>query len=167
MPGWSFARVWSEVAAAVPERDALVCGERRVTWGAFADRAQRLASHLATAGVEPGDKVALDMTNRPEYLEAFFAALLLGAVPVNVNYRYVGDEVRYVLDNSDARAVVHDPARRLPASGRLRSACSRPGSSTRRRSRRHRPTARGQRGRPTATTSSSSTPGAPPACRRA
>ncbi len=50
------------------------------------------------------------MTNRPEYLEGFFAALLLGAVPVNVNYRYVADEVRYVLDNSDARAVIHDPA---------------------------------------------------------
>ncbi len=110
MPGWSFAAVWSGVAAVVPEREALICGERVVTWGDFGDRARRLASHLFEGGVRPGDKVALDMTNRPEYLETFFAALLLGAVPVNVNYRYVADEVRYVLDNSDAVALVHDPA---------------------------------------------------------
>ena len=110
MPGWSFAAVWSAVAAEVPEREALICGERTVTWAAFTDRAGRLASHLAGAGVRPGDQVALDMTNRPEYLESFYAALLLGAVPANVNYRYVADEVRYVLENSDARAVVHDPA---------------------------------------------------------
>jgi acyl-CoA synthetase (AMP-forming)/AMP-acid ligase II len=110
VPGWSFAAVWSSVAAEVPERPALICGTRVVTWADFHDRARRLASHLAAAGVTPGDKVALDMTNRPEYLETFYAALLLGAVPVNVNYRYVADEIRYVLDNSDARAVVHDPA---------------------------------------------------------
>lgn len=109
MPGWSFAGVWSAVAAEVPDRPALVCGDRTITWASFADRAKRLASHLSSAGVGTGDKVALDMTNRPEYLEAFFGALLLGAVPVNVNYRYVADEVRYVLDNSDARAVIHDP----------------------------------------------------------
>ena len=68
------------------------------------------------------------MTNRPEYLESFFGALLLGAVPVNVNYRYVADEVRYVLDNSDARAVVHDPelARRGRRRRRRAPATSRP-----------------------------------------
>jgi fatty-acyl-CoA synthase len=102
--------VWSGVAQEVPDRDALICGDRRVSWRDFADRAGRLASHLWSGGVRSGDKVALDMTNRPEYLETFFAALLLGAAPVNVNYRYVADEVRYVLDNSDAVALVHDPA---------------------------------------------------------
>jgi fatty-acyl-CoA synthase len=102
--------VWSGVAHEVPDRDALICGDRRVSWRDFADRAGRLASNLWSAGVRSGDKVALDMTNRPEYLETFFAALLLGGVPVNVNYRYVADEVRYVLDNSDAVALVHDPA---------------------------------------------------------
>jgi acyl-CoA synthetase (AMP-forming)/AMP-acid ligase II len=110
VPGWSFAEVWSAVAAEVPTRPALVCRDRTITWHDFADRARRLASHLAGAGLGPGDKVALDMTNRPEYLESFYGALLLGAVPVNVNYRYVADEIAYVLENSDARAVVHDPA---------------------------------------------------------
>ena len=45
--------------------------------------------------------------NAPEYLEAFFAAQKLGAVPVNVNYRYVGAELAYLLDNSDAVALVY------------------------------------------------------------
>ncbi len=110
MPGWSFAATWEGIAAEVPERDAIVCGSRRVSWGEFEERAGRLASHLWAAGVRPGDKVAIDATNRPEYLETFFAALRIGAAPVNVNYRYVADEVRYVLENSGARALVHDPA---------------------------------------------------------
>ncbi|MBM3672993.1 MAG: AMP-binding protein [Actinobacteria bacterium] len=110
MPGWNFAAVWHGIAEIVPDREAVVCGERRVSWGELDDRAARLASHLWSEGLRPGDKVAIDCTNRPEYLETYFGALKLGCVPVNVNYRYVTDEVRYVLDNSDAKAIVHDPA---------------------------------------------------------
>ena len=61
------------------------------------------------AELERGDKVAIDSLNSPEYLETFFAALKLGCVPVNVNYRYLADEVHYVVDNADAKAVVHGP----------------------------------------------------------
>lgn len=109
MPGWNLATVWTGIAEVAPEREAFICGERRFSWGAFNDRAARLASHLWDHGVRPGDKVATVCTNRPEYMETFFAALKLGAVPVNVNYRYVAEEMRYVLDNSDAKAVVLDP----------------------------------------------------------
>jgi fatty-acyl-CoA synthase len=104
---WNFAAVWHGVAQVAPEREAVVCGDRRLSFGEFDDRAERLASHLFAAGLRPGDKVAIDLLNRPEYLETFFAALRLGCVPVNVNYRYLAPEVRYVLDNADARAVVH------------------------------------------------------------
>ncbi|MGQ0802618.1 MAG: AMP-binding protein [Actinomycetota bacterium] len=107
MSDWNFAAVWHGIAGVAPERDAIVCGERRRTFGEFDERAARLASHLHEAGLRAGDKVAIDLVNRPEYLETFFAALDLGCVPVNVNYRYLAPEVRYVLDNSDARAVVH------------------------------------------------------------
>jgi 3-oxocholest-4-en-26-oate---CoA ligase len=107
--GWNFATVWGAVAREVPDRVAIVCGDRTVTWRDFDDRAGRLASWLHAQGVRPGDRVAVDLTNVPEYLEAFFAALKLGAAPVNVNYRYVADEVRYVLDNSGAAALVHAP----------------------------------------------------------
>jgi fatty-acyl-CoA synthase len=108
---WNFAAVWDGIATIVPDRDALVCGDRRVTWSGFADRAARLAAHLrAEAGLAPGDRVAIDVTNRPEYLETFYAALKLGCVPVNVNFRYTAGELRYLLDNSDAKVLVHHPA---------------------------------------------------------
>jgi 3-oxocholest-4-en-26-oate---CoA ligase len=106
---WNFAAVWSSIAAAVPDRDAIVCGDRRLTWAEFDDRASRLASHFWAEGLRPGHKVAIDLLNRPEYLETFHAALLLGCVPVNVNYRYGPDETGYVVDDSDAKIVVHEP----------------------------------------------------------
>jgi len=103
----SFARAWQTVAALAPERTALVCGDRRVTFGEFDARAEQLAHVLRDAGVEPDDKVAIMCVNAPEYLEAFFAAQKLGAVPVNVNYRYVGAELAFLLDNSDSVALVY------------------------------------------------------------
>ncbi len=109
MASWNFADVWSSIATAVPERDAVICGDRRLSWAEFGDRAGRLASHCWNEGLRPGDKVAIDLLNRPEYLETFFAALLLGCVPVNVNYRYGPTETGYVIDDSDAKVVVHEP----------------------------------------------------------
>src|SRR4051794_4598668 len=110
MPGWNYAAVWDGIAQIVPDRDAIVCGDRHVTWAEVCDRAARLAWHLQTeARVVAGDKIAIDLTNRPEYLETFYAALKLGCVPVNVNFRYRATELHYLLDNSDAKAVVHGP----------------------------------------------------------
>jgi len=107
---WNFAAVWDGIAGIVPDRDAVVCGDRRITWAQFAERAGRLAWFLQTeGGLEPGDRIAIDVTNRPEYLETFYAALKLGCVPVNVNFRYTADELGYLLDNSDAKALVHNP----------------------------------------------------------
>jgi acyl-CoA synthetase (AMP-forming)/AMP-acid ligase II len=111
MSDWNFAAVWDGLAKIVPDRDALVWSERRVTWAEFADRADRVARHLhREAGLVPGDRIAIEVTNRPEYLESFYAALKLGCVPVNVNFRYRAAELRYLLDNSDARALVHEAA---------------------------------------------------------
>ena len=109
MTDHSFARAWHTVAELRPDRVAIVCGARRLTFGEFDERAARLACVLRDAGVGPGDKVSIMCVNGPEYLEAFFAAQKLGAVPVNVNYRYVGAELAYLLDNSDTAALVfHD-----------------------------------------------------------
>ena len=109
MAGWNFAAVWSRLARVVPDREALICGDRVVRWADFDDRAARLASWLSEQGARPGATVAIDMTNRPEYLETFFAALKLGCAPVNVNYRYLADETRHVLADSRACALVHAP----------------------------------------------------------
>ena len=66
----------------------------------------RLAHVLAARGVGPGDHVALYLYNGTEYLEGMLAAFKLRAVPINVNYRYVEDELRYLFDDADAKAVV-------------------------------------------------------------
>jgi len=110
MSDWSFAQVWDSIADAVPSREAIVCGETRRTYGELERRAAGLASWMWARGVRPDDKVAINLTNRPEYLETFYAAGKLGAVPVNVNYRYKAQEIQYLLDDSDAKVIVTEPA---------------------------------------------------------
>ncbi len=103
---FNIADLWEGVVDAVPDREAFVCGERRLTFAQADERVNRLAHVLVANGVGPGDHVALYLYNGTEYLEAMFAAFKIRAVPVNVNYRYVEEELRYLLDNSDAKAVV-------------------------------------------------------------
>ncbi|CAN5613162.1 acyl-CoA synthetase [soil metagenome] len=101
-----FATVWESVADAVGEQTAIVQGEVRRTWRDFEDRAARLAAAYAEAGVGPGSKVAQYLYNSPEYLESYFAALKGRAVPVNVNYRYLDDELLHLLEDSEAEVLV-------------------------------------------------------------
>lgn len=91
---------------AVPERTALVCADREETFAELESRANRLAHHLAAQGIGERDHVAVLAYNCIEYVEAMLAAFKLRAVPINVNYRYVEEELFYLLDNSDARALV-------------------------------------------------------------
>jgi fatty-acyl-CoA synthase len=101
------ATLWESLSDAVPDREALVQGARRVTWREFEDRSARLAGALAEAGIGAGAKVGQLLYNAPEYLESYFAALKLRAVPFNVNYRYTAHEVGYLLANADAEALVY------------------------------------------------------------
>ena len=104
---FNLADLWERVADTVPDREAVVCGDRRLTYAQLEARANRLAHHLASVGVGVGDHVALDLYNGTEYLEGMLAAFKLRAVPINVNYRYGEDELRYLLDDADARVVIH------------------------------------------------------------
>jgi fatty-acyl-CoA synthase len=103
-----YATVWEAIADAVPEQAALIQGSRTVGWRDYEQRSARLAAGLVAAGLTEGSKVALYLPNCPEYAEAQFAAFKLRAVPVNVNYRYMADELAYLLADSDAEAVVYD-----------------------------------------------------------
>src|SRR5438309_3892433 len=103
---WHFADIWESVSDALPDRVVLVQGDRRVTWRQFDDRAARLAAALTAAGLRPGSKVASYLYNSNEYSEGVYATLKLRGVPVNVNYRYLEEELAYLLDNSDAEAVL-------------------------------------------------------------
>ena len=86
---------------------ALVHGESTRTWAEFEDRAARLQAALGEAGLEPDSKVALLLYNGPEYYESFLAALKGRMVPINVNYRYVDDELVYLLEDSDSEALIY------------------------------------------------------------
>ncbi|MEQ9059809.1 MAG: acyl-CoA synthetase [Gammaproteobacteria bacterium] len=102
----NFAKLWEAVADTVPDQVAVVQGARRYTWREYEARAARLAAAFAAAGLGPGAKVGMYLYNSPEYCETNFAALKMRAVPVNVNYRYLDEELAYLLDNADAEAVV-------------------------------------------------------------
>jgi acyl-CoA synthetase (AMP-forming)/AMP-acid ligase II len=71
----------------------VVAGPCRLTYAALNARADRLAGVLHAAGVGPSDRVACYLTNRVEYIETALAAFKVGAVPVNINYRYVAAEL--------------------------------------------------------------------------
>src|SRR5438132_3865372 len=103
----NLADLFECVADAVPERTALVCGERRLTFAETDERATRLAHHLLTGGVRQGDHVGLYLYNSTEYIEAALAAYKIRAVPININFRYVEDELRYLFDDADLVALVY------------------------------------------------------------
>ncbi|WP_010540278.1 acyl-CoA synthetase [Dietzia alimentaria] len=92
----------------VPDRIALIQGDRSLTYAEVEDRANRLAHHLQSVGVGPGDKVALYSRNTIEAVEAMIAIFKIRAVMINVNFRYVASELQYLLENSDAVAVIHE-----------------------------------------------------------
>lgn len=106
---WNYATVLRTVASVVPDRCAISCSGRNITYAEFDARTDQLALALQQRGIGANSKVAIDLLNAPEYLEIFYAALKLGAVPVNVNYRYRDTELAYLLDYVDADVVfVHD-----------------------------------------------------------
>jgi 3-oxocholest-4-en-26-oate---CoA ligase len=103
----SFATVWERVADAIPDALAVVQGDHRVTYGEVEVRAARLAAGLAELGVGPDIKVALYLHNCPEYMECLFALSKLRAVPANVNFRYLDDELAQLVDNADTEVLVY------------------------------------------------------------
>ena len=102
-----FASVWEMVSDLVPENDALICGEDIVTWKEYDDSASKIASALSEAGLGANSKAGLYLNNSNEYLIAQYAIFKVGGIPINVNYRYVEEELIYLLENSDAEAVFY------------------------------------------------------------
>lgn len=111
------------MAAAIPDRTAIVWRDVRRSYAEYDSRTRRLAKFLIDCGLpdagaaaerEPWQSrqahVALYLYNAPEYLESMTAAFKARAVPVNVNYRYVADELSYLLDNCAAQAIVYHAA---------------------------------------------------------
>ena len=93
---------------AVPDRVALICGDEQLTYAQLEAQANRLAHYLIDQGVQKDDKVGLYCRNRIEIVIAMLGIVKAGAILVNVNYRYVEGELRYLFENSDMVALVHE-----------------------------------------------------------
>ena len=106
---FNLADLWEAVCDLVPDRTAAVCGDVRRSYAELEERANRLANWMLDRGVEPGQHVGLYLTNGIEYLEAMLACFKIRAVPINVNYRYVAGELRYLFDDADVVGVLVQP----------------------------------------------------------
>jgi acyl-CoA synthetase (AMP-forming)/AMP-acid ligase II len=106
-PHFNFADLFELAADKVPDRVALVDARRQVTYRELDERCTRLAHALADMGVRAGDHVGILATNCIEWVEATFAAYKLRASVVNINYRYVEHELRYIFENSDVVALFY------------------------------------------------------------
>ena len=113
----------ANAAARQPQREALVCGQDRLTWKQLHDVSSRLAAGLAAHGVGVGDRVAMLIGNRNEFVTTLFAVAHLGAIAVPISIREQTPGLRYMLNDCAAVVVVHDAdlADRLPASADLPS----------------------------------------------
>ncbi|MDE0805606.1 MAG: acyl-CoA synthetase [Acidimicrobiales bacterium] len=118
---FNLADVFEAVAAAVPDREAIVWGDKRFTYAQLDERSTRLANVLTDAGhgahssreglgghESHQDHLAVYLYNGNEYLETMLAGFKGRVAPFNVNYRYVEEELRYLLANCNANAIVFD-----------------------------------------------------------
>jgi acyl-CoA synthetase (AMP-forming)/AMP-acid ligase II len=133
MPGFNLAEINEAIAAAIPDRECLVFQDRHLTWREFTERTRRLANFLHARGLgchqersalqnfESGqDHLGVYLYNGNEYLEAMVGAYKARVAPFNVNYRYVADELIYLLNDADCRALVYH-ARFAPTLAKIRS----------------------------------------------
>src|SRR5580658_5349486 len=104
---FNLADLFEASVDAYGDREYLVAAGKRRTYAEMEDRANRLAHFLAGRGVGPGDHVGIYALNSVEWVETAWAVFKLRAVWININYRYVEDELRYLFTNADLKALVH------------------------------------------------------------
>ncbi|MGP3776778.1 acyl-CoA synthetase [Streptomyces sp. SDT5-1] len=130
---YNLADLFESVVDVVPDREALVYvdhpgtgAERRLTYAELDAAANRVAHHLIAAGIRPGEHLGLHLYNGVEYLQTAIGCLKARVVPVNVNYRYVEEELAYLYQDADLAALVFDAeftprvAAALPRAEKLR-----------------------------------------------
>ncbi|MDA3040077.1 MAG: AMP-binding protein, partial [Actinomycetota bacterium] len=118
------ASILESMAAAIPDAPALAQGDRVVTYAEVERRSARIAAALTAAGLDVQASVAIDLYNCNEWLESYYGILKNRYVPVSINYRYLDDELTYLLENSGSEAIIYhaslgdgvvEIARKMPA----------------------------------------------------
>jgi acyl-CoA synthetase (AMP-forming)/AMP-acid ligase II len=110
---FNLADLFEQAVDHFPGREAISCATadgtavHRRTFAELDDRANRLAHHLLESGVGPGDRVGVYALNCVEWVESLLAICKIRAVCVNVNYRYVTDELTYLLGMAEPVALIY------------------------------------------------------------
>ena len=105
---FNLADLFELVVDTVPDRLALVAGDVRLTYAELDDRANRFGHHLVDTGLAPGAHVGILARNRSQWVEAMIGCYKARTVPINLNFRYVAPELRYVVDNADLEVLVYE-----------------------------------------------------------
>lgn len=106
---WNFGDLLDDNGAHLgPENPALIHGSRVVSWPEMTARSNNVGRWLLANGAQVGDKIGFYMRNQPEYVEGLAASFKARLTHVNVNFRYLDDELVYIIDNSDSTVVLYD-----------------------------------------------------------
>jgi len=105
---WNLGDILDAIEPVMPkDAPALIHGDRIITWPEMSGRSNNVARALRQRGAGNGAKVAFYMRNRPEYGELMAACFKGRLIHVNINYRYVAEEVFYIFDDSDSEVIVY------------------------------------------------------------
>jgi 3-oxocholest-4-en-26-oate---CoA ligase len=110
------------VAAALPDRDALVCDGDRLTYAELTARSEQVAQALIAAGIGPDETVGLYMPNSVAYVESLLGCMVARAIPVNINYRYTGPELAHLFGGASLSGLIVD-AEYAPLAAEVAGAC--------------------------------------------
>ncbi|TIC85864.1 acyl-CoA synthetase [Nocardioides sp. GY 10113] len=105
----NLADVLEAMADRIPDRTAVFTMAHAFSFAEIDERSTRLANHLVELRIKPGDHVAVHAPNRIEWVDAFYGCLKARAVPININYKYLHDELAYLYDNADCVAAIIAP----------------------------------------------------------
>ncbi|MFA5774425.1 MAG: AMP-binding protein [Ilumatobacteraceae bacterium] len=100
------ATVWESISDVIGDAPAVTHGSSERSWTEYDSRAARLATAFIESGLLPDSKIGIFLYNSNEYLETQYATFKMRGVPINVNYRYLDEELYYLLENADAEALV-------------------------------------------------------------
>ncbi len=105
----NLADVIEAMADAIPDRAAIRTIDRHYSYAEIDERSTRLANHLVSLGIKPGEHIAVHSANRIEWVDAFYGAFKARAVPININFKYRAEELAYLYDNADCVAAIVAP----------------------------------------------------------
>ena len=105
---YNIADIFEHVVDAVPDRLALVDRDLKLSFSDLDERSNRIAHYLASQGIGTGDHVGIYAYNSAAWVETMLGCFKIRAIPINVNFRYVRDELAYIFNNADLKALVFD-----------------------------------------------------------